>query len=485
MDPYDLRMKNLMPSDMPDQDTAVDAVTGRPRYWSTKGINLLFPLVYKDSGYATKKHAPGAKTLPDGRMHGIAITGHMDSHGGVSGATRYGHLRMGGQDNSGKCFAYVGGSRGSSGAQPTMMHIAAEVLGLKYDDMALGEFANSDINFDTGSQGGSAFTGGAGSGFYNAALDMRGKLFARAVTLAPFSTLTAAGVTKATAKANVTNGQVTSVDVVTGGSGYSGPPVISFSNPTGVSGAGATAICSINSSGAVNAIIVTFPGTGYTGVPNVTVSGVAPSDLEAANSEIFLKSDPKIKTTHAAVTNGMIASISVAGGWAANFRSRPVGTAKIGDVCFTTGSCASAIEVAVDTETGEVEVLDIWNYIHTGTSLFKQGCLKEIGSGCELIQDQTLFMGDIYDGATGAVLQMSHGAFGHPTSLDTNPTGFHLLDVENDDPAAPCGGRGIGEPCVSNVSAIECAIYNAIGKWVDPEHGAMSPNKVLKALGKA
>jgi CO/xanthine dehydrogenase Mo-binding subunit len=484
MNPWDLRMKNLMPSDMADQDTAVDSF-GRPRYWSTKGINLLFPMVYADSGYATKWHAPGTKTLPDGRLHGISITGHMDSHGGVSGATRYGHLRMGGQDNTGLCFAYVGGGKGSDGPQATMMHIAAEVMGLKYTDMALGEWANSDINLDTGSQGGSAFTGGAGSGFYNAALDMRGRLFARAATLAPFATITAAGVTKATATATVVNGEVANIVITSGGSGYSGDPAVTI---TGGGGAGATAIAQVNA-GIVTNVIITFHGTGYTSTPTVAISGVTPNDLEAANSSIFLKSDPTKTITHAAVTSGWQPQIAVAGGWAANFRRVPAGglpgTAKLGDVCFTTGSCATAIEVAVDADTGEVEVTSIWNYIHTGTSIFKTGCLKEIGSGCECIQSETLYFGDVYDAATGAVMQMSHGMFGHPTTLDINPAAFKLKDVENDDVAAPCGGRGIGEPCVSDVSAIECAIFNATGKWVDPEHGAMSPDKVLKALGKA
>jgi CO/xanthine dehydrogenase Mo-binding subunit len=132
-----------------------------------------------------------------------------------------------------------------------------------------------------------------------------------------------------------------------------------------------------------------------------------------------------------------------------------------------------------------VEVTGIWNYIHTGTSIFKTGCLKEIGSGAECIIGETLFYGDIYDGNTAAVMQMSHGMFQHPTSLDINPQSYHLLDVQNDDVAAPCGGRGIAEPCVSNVSAVTCAIFNATGKWINYEHGAATPDKVLKALGKA
>ena len=72
-----------------------------------------------------------------------------------------------------------------------------------------------------------------------------------------------------------------------------------------------------------------------------------------------------------------------------------------------------------------------------------------------------------------------------PTSLDFNPASFHLKDIETDDVAAPCGGRGIGEPSAGDISALNNAIFNAIGKWVDGEHGTASPNKVLKALGKA
>jgi len=397
MDPWDLRMKNLMPPDMKDQDTP-------NRYWSTKGANLCLDVAYKESGYATKKHAPGAKTLADGRLHGISVTGHQDSHGSVSGATRYGHLRMGGQDNSGKCFVYVGGSRGSDGPQAVAMHISAEVLGLKYEDTELGEWANSDINLDTGSQGGSAWTGGAGSGFYNAALDMRNRIFTRAITLSPFK----------------------------------------------------------------------------------EISGIKADMLDAKNSEIFLASDPTKKVTHAQVTSGWDPQIAVSGGWAANFRRNPIGDAKVGDLCNTTGSCATACELAVDPDTGEIEILGIWNAIHTGTSIFKTGCQKEIGSGCELMQHQALYYGDVYDAATGAIIGIGGQLnFAHPTTLDLNPEAQHIYDIENDDPAAPCGGRGIAEPCVSDISSIHCAFFNATGKWINSEHGASLNDKVLKALGKA
>ena len=491
LDPWAVRMKNFMPPDMPDQDTAVDSF-GRPRYWSSKGVNASVAVLYPDCGYASKWHQPGTKTLADGRMHGIAITMRQDSHGGVSGATRYGHLRRGGQDNTGKLFVYTGGSRGSSGACAICVHISAEVLGLLYSDCCLAEFANSDINLDTGSQGGSAWTGGAGSGFYNAALLMRKMLFERACTLAPFATITPANVTtKATATATLNaNGGVAFITVTNGGAGYSGPPSVTL---TGSGGTTATAIASIDATGKVIGIQVTNPGNAYTAPPTVNIYSVTPADLDAKNSSIFLVSDPTKTITHATVSSGMTPYIAVAGGWAGNFRAVPAtgmpGTgalqAKVGDACMVTGSCSTCCEVAVDTDTGVVEVTGIWNYIHTGTSIFKTGALKEIGSGAEQIIGQVLFFGDVYDPVTAAVLQVSHGSFSQVTTMDFSPASFHLKDVETNDVAAPCGGRGIAEPCLGDVSALNNAIFNAIGKWVDPEHGAMTPDKVLKALGKA
>jgi len=490
LDPWAVRMKNLMPSTMPDQDTAVS--NGRPRYWSSqpKGVNECLKLSYQDSGYASKWHQPGTKTLADGRMHGIAIVGHQDSHGSVGGTGRWGHLRMGGQDNTGKCFCYVGGSRASTGAQPAMMHIVAEVLGLLYTDVTLAEFANSDVNLTSGNQVGSGHTGGAGTAFYNTALDMRARIFERACTLAPFSTLTATGVTKATATANMSGGVITSITITSGGTGYSGRPSITF---TGGGGVNAKAMADIDATGKVTSIVVTNPGMAYTSAPTVVISGVTPADLDAKNSSIFLVSDPTKTITFATATSGADPFISACQGWSANFRKAPptgmpgTGTlqAQLGDVSMCTGSCSACAEVAVDTDTGEVEVTGFWNHSHTGTSIFKQGCLKELGAGCELTIGETLFYGDVYDPLTAAVMQMSHGSFMQPTTMDLNYPGYHIYDVQTDDVAAPCGGRGFAEPTASNISSINNAIFNAIGKWVDPEHGAMTPDKVLKALGKA
>jgi CO/xanthine dehydrogenase Mo-binding subunit len=106
-------------------------------------------------------------------------------------------------------------------------------------------------------------------------------------------------------------------------------------------------------------------------------------------------------------------------------------------------------------------------------------------SGTELMFGQALYHGDIYDEKTGAVISTSYVDARFPTTLDFDTENMHVQDIESDDAAGPYGAHGIGEPCVSNYSAILCAIFNATGAWVDTDKGACTPDKVLKALGKA
>ena len=60
--------------------------------------------------------------------------------------------------------------------------------------------------------------------------------------------------------------QITSISVVSGGYGYSTPPVISI---TGGSGAGATATCTILN-GTIQSVTITVNGSGYTSQPTIT-----------------------------------------------------------------------------------------------------------------------------------------------------------------------------------------------------------------------
>jgi CO/xanthine dehydrogenase Mo-binding subunit len=393
MDPYALYKKNFMAAEAPDQDSPF-------RVWGSKGVYQCFDTVYTESGYASKYHATGAKTLADGRMHGIAITGHCDSHGGVNGSTRGALVTI---CADGTALTNMGGSRATAGAPTTMVHIAAEMLGMKYADVRCGEWGNTDVGLDAGGQNGSGFTGGAGGAFYNAALDAKNKLFTAALTKAPFS----------------------------------------------------------------------------------TIKGITIADLDAKNSSVFLKSDPTKTATYRAVMSGTYPIAGYGVGWVSTLRTRSVGGVAIGQLCNTNGGCATCAEVAVDTETGVVEVLNDWNAVDTGRTINRVNAMNELHSGCELHTAHAFLAGDVYDASTGACISSQFTESMLPTFKDMKTENFHVYDIESDDSAGPYGAHGIGEPASSNYDAIICAIYNATGKWVDPNKGPCTPDVILKALGKA
>ncbi|RJO62338.1 MAG: xanthine dehydrogenase family protein molybdopterin-binding subunit [Dehalococcoidia bacterium] len=401
MNPYDFRKKNLMPVDMPDQDSPF-------RIWGSKEVNECFETVATQSGYTTKWHAPGTKTLPDGRLHGIGIHCHTDSHGSVSGASMAGLILM---QPDGTCLVNCGSGRPHN-APSEMCHFVAEELGLKYDDVMVGAWGETDATLNSGYNGGSAFTGAAGSSFVMAARDARARVFAAAITKTGFS----------------------------------------------------------------------------------NIAGITVDDLTAKNSVITYTKDPTKTLTFAQAMSGTPPIAGFGNGWAAAGNTtginkgglqRPLYGKPVGTAVNAQSACASVAEVAVDPETGEVEILGHWNAVGTGRIVFYQGVMLQMGSGTELQVAQALFYGDIYDPATGAVIGTQYTESQLPTTMDCVPSRYNLYPVEGDDYSAPHGAHGIGEPVVGSYACILTAIYNATGKWVDPDHGACNPDRVLKALGKA
>jgi CO/xanthine dehydrogenase Mo-binding subunit len=136
-------------------------------------------------------------------------------------------------------------------------------------------------------------------------------------------------------------------------------------------------------------------------------------------------------------------------------------------------------EVAVDTETGKVEVLKHSVAADTGkvlrpTSL--EGQIQQtmmFSEGCQLSEEI------IWDKNSGVRLNSNMIEYKKPTILDLGPTEMDLLETRAGN--AAYGANGISHS-LANSHIIICAIQNAIGKWVDPP---ATPDKILKALGKA
>ena len=139
----------------------------------------------------------------------------------------------------------------------------------------------------------------------------------------------------------------------------------------------------------------------------------------------------------------------------------------------------TACEVAVDTETGEVEVLRFAVVADPGKILRRTSLEGQIHQvldftiGCQLTEEF------IYDRNTGVKLGANMIEYKKVSMLDMPPIDLELLETRAGN--ACYGGNGISHS-LANTHLIVMAIQNATGKWVE---SPATPEKVLKALGKA
>jgi hypothetical protein len=66
--------------------------------------------------------------------------------------------------------------------------------------------------------------------------------------------------------------------------------------------------------------------------------------------------------------------------------------------------------------------------------------------------------------------------------MDLITSRHNFYPVEGDDHSGPLGAHGIGEPC-SAAMPVSWLPSTCHRRWVDPDHGACNPDKVLMALG--
>jgi CO/xanthine dehydrogenase Mo-binding subunit len=195
-----------------------------------------------------------------------------------------------------------------------------------------------------------------------------------------------------------------------------------------------------------------------------------PEDLDIKDSKIFLKSNPeRTIPIHQSVGKEVVSTFSG--------RAPAPAWSQMGKALDTMN--ALFCEVAVDTETGEVEVLRHGIAIDPGKVLRRtslEGQLHQV----MMFSDGTQRMEEfIFDKSTGVKLHTNMFEYKKPTILDIGPTESVLLETRAGN--AAYGANGISHS-LANTHAIICAIQNAIGVWVDPP---ATPDKVLKALGKA
>jgi CO/xanthine dehydrogenase Mo-binding subunit len=341
-------------------------------------------------------HTSGVKTLPDGRKHGASFRYQMCPRHAASGYScklelRNGVVRL---PTQGTVFGIY--------AVECNAMVAAEELGLKYDDIA--------IDYD-----------------YNAVFTPKGG----------GSDGTTASAWAMKECANILKKQILEMVI----SDAENPPGAHYLDP---------------------------PGIVYS---HSCFKGYKPEDLDIIDGRVVVKADPSTGVPFKEATTKYLV---------ATYTGRPpaalwnVGSGRMLDT-MNVAFC----EVAVDTETGAVEILRFGVVADPGkimrlTSLESQvDQVMYFSQGCQLLEEY------VYDEQTGVRLSNNMLDYKKPGMLDAAPVNRRFLETRAGN--AAYGANGISHS-LANTHMVIIAIHNAIGVWVDPP---ATPDKILKALGKA
>ena len=207
-----------------------------------------------------------------------------------------------------------------------------------------------------------------------------------------------------------------------------------------------------------------------------------PCDLDMADGKVFIKSDPEN-----ALPLSELAAMCAAEGlplsnlalFKAPFSEKLDPMNLQGDVFpdFTFG--AQAVEVAVDTETGEITVLKSVACHDVGRAINPTAVVGQIQGGSAQGLGYALMEEVIVK--DGVIQTPSFSEYLIPTSRDIPTTKAIIL--ESGTGVGPFGAKGIGEPALTPAApAVANAVANAIGARI--HELPLTPEKVLAALDR-
>jgi CO/xanthine dehydrogenase Mo-binding subunit len=204
---------------------------------------------------------------------------------------------------------------------------------------------------------------------------------------------------------------------------------------------------------------------------------IKPEDLDTKDTMVYLKKDPS-----KAFPFGQFIADEGFGDHdldiTATFFGRPPETtwSKMGKVLDVMN--ASFCEVAVDPETGGVEVTKFVVVCDPGKVLRMTSFEGQLHQAMFFSQGGGLSEEWIYDKATGVKLSTNMWEYKKPTIMDFGPIDTYAVETRSGN--ACYGGTGISH-CMAAPLLPVCAVANAIGNLILPP---VTPDKVLAALGK-
>jgi xanthine dehydrogenase molybdenum-binding subunit len=203
------------------------------------------------------------------------------------------------------------------------------------------------------------------------------------------------------------------------------------------------------------------------------------ADLDIVDSNFVSKNDPST------VISPVSALSSVLQGLSMTLKETPWQTMNIPaapvPATWYQGRSCNIMEVEVDPETGGYEIVNAVCVNDVGLAISPETVEGQIYGAAIMGHSTGGIEEQIYDPGTGIRLNPNFVDYKILTMADI--PNIEAIMVENRIGAGPYGSAGIGEDNTTFCSAMApCAIFNAIGKWVDYPP---TPERILKALGKA
>jgi len=145
---------------------------------------------------------------------------------------------------------------------------------------------------------------------------------------------------------------------------------------------------------------------------------------------------------------------------------------------FAYGYVAQAVEVEVDTETGELRILRVVCADDVGKAINPRQVEGQIEGGVVQAVGWATCENFVVEG--GRVLTPNLSTYLIPT-ISNVPEQVESVIVEQPDPRGPWGARGMGEmPFIPLAPALVAAIHDATGVWFDEL--PLTPERVLRGL---
>ena len=147
---------------------------------------------------------------------------------------------------------------------------------------------------------------------------------------------------------------------------------------------------------------------------------------------------------------------------------------------FSYAYVAQAVELEVDTETGEIRILRVVCADDVGKAINPTLVTGQIEGA--VVQAQGYALMENMKISAGHILTNQLSTYLIPTILDI-PEKVESVILEVNEPNGPYGARGLGEiPFLPLAPAIASAVHEATGVWYNDF--PLTPEKILRGLGK-